>query len=142
MQKHIWPVNNHYKCLRHQNININEIPWDIFGRRRQKPMTFSGSAHALTRRPRDTNVTDSLFKGTGLLSSPAFFLATLAQAICFSLIRGLKDVDFFPRLPKHDKQPLCSSPLFTACSMPRCKIFTVKLSTKLATRPAFTVWWH
>lgn len=99
MQKHIWPVNNHYKCLRHQNMNINEIPWDIFGRRRQKPMTFSGSAHALTRRPRDTNVTDSLFKGTGLLSSPAFFLATLAQAICFSLIRGLKDVDFFQGFP-------------------------------------------
>ncbi len=66
---------------------------------------------------------------------------TLAQAICFILIRGLKML-FFSRLPKYDKQPLCSSPLFTACSMLCCKIFTVKLSTMLATRPAFTVWWH
>lgn len=86
-------------------------------------------------------MTDSLFKETGLLSSPAFSRAALAQAICFILIRGLKML-FFSRLPKYDKQPLCSSPLFTACSMLCCKIFPVKLSTTLATRPAFTVWWH
>lgn len=97
--------------------------------------------HGLTQRPGDSNVTDSLFKETGLLSSPAFSRAALAQAICFILIQGLKML-FFSRLPKYDKQPLCSSPLFTACSMLCCKIFTVKLSTMLATRPAFTVWWH
>ncbi len=86
-------------------------------------------------------MTDSLFKETSLLSSLAFSRAALAQAICFILIRGLKML-VFSRLPKYDKQPLCSSPLFTACSMLCCKIFTVKLSTMLATRPAFTVWWH
>lgn len=86
-------------------------------------------------------MTDSLFKETGLLSSPAFSRAEMAQAICFILIRGLKML-FFSRLPKYDKQPLCSSPLFTACSMLCCKIFTVKLSTMLATRPDFAVWWH
>ncbi len=72
---------------------VNEIPWDIFGQSRREKK--HGTVHGLTRRPGDSNVTDSLFKETGLLSSPAFFRAALAQAICFILKWGLKMLFFF-----------------------------------------------
>lgn len=79
----------------------HQYQWDSLGYFWPKPERKKkhGSVHGLTQRPGDSNVTDSLFKETGLLSSPAFSRAALAQAICFILIRGLKMLFFFQGFP-------------------------------------------